>query len=107
MTAGRQASRRSPACRNPSRGPASVHRIWTMIAIEIPRPGGPEVLQPAERPAPRPAPGEVLIAVAAAGVNRPDLMQRQGHYPPPPGVSDIPGLEAAGHIVAIGDDVEV
>jgi len=77
-----------------------------MIAIEIPRPGGPEVLQPVERRAPAPAPGEVLIAVAAAGVNRPDLMQRQGHYPPPPGASDIPGLEVAGHIVAIGDDVD-
>ena len=77
-----------------------------MIAIEIPRPGGPEVLQPVERPAPAPVPGEVVIAVSAAGVNRPDLMQRQGHYPPPPGASDIPGLEVAGQIIAIGDAVD-
>jgi NADPH2:quinone reductase len=65
-------------------------------------PGGPDVLQVVDRPAPVPAPGEVLIAVVAAGVNRPDLMQRQGHYPPPPGITDIPGLEVAGHIVACG-----
>ena len=67
-----------------------------MICIEIASPGQPEVLRPVERPDPVPAPGEVLIRVAAAGINRPDVMQRQGHYPPPPGASDIPGLEVAG-----------
>jgi NADPH2:quinone reductase len=70
-----------------------------MIAIEISAPGGPEVLRPVDRPAPAPGPGEVLIRVEAAGVNRPDIMQRQGKYPPPPGASDIPGLEIAGEVV--------
>ncbi|MBI2220557.1 MAG: NAD(P)H-quinone oxidoreductase [Acidobacteria bacterium] len=70
-----------------------------MNAVEISRPGGPEVLRPVERPDPRPAPGEILVRVAAAGVNRPDVMQRQGKYPPPPGASDIPGLEIAGTVV--------
>jgi putative PIG3 family NAD(P)H quinone oxidoreductase len=73
-----------------------------MLAIEIREPGGPEVLVPVERPQPRAGPGEVLIKVSAAGVNRPDLLQRQGQYPPPPGASDIPGLEVAGTAVAIG-----
>ncbi|MCC7010537.1 MAG: NAD(P)H-quinone oxidoreductase [Acidobacteria bacterium] len=73
-----------------------------MRAIEIAGAGGPEVLVPVERPDPHPGPGEVLIDVHAAGVNRPDLMQREGRYPPPPGVTDIPGLEVAGRIVAIG-----
>lgn len=73
-----------------------------MRAIEISQPGGPEVLRLVERPRPRPAPGEVLIRVEAAGVNRPDIMQRQGKYPPPPGASDIPGLEVAGVIVEPG-----
>jgi putative PIG3 family NAD(P)H quinone oxidoreductase len=76
-----------------------------MIAIEIREPGGPEVLVPVERPTPQPAAGEVLINVAAAGVNRPDVLQRRGKYPPPPGASDIPGLEVAGTITAIGDGV--
>src|SRR6266581_2486681 len=76
-----------------------------MIAIEIREPGGPEVLVPVERPRPTPGSGEVLIAVAAAGVNRPDVMQRRGHYPPPPGASDIPGLEIAGTVEKIGADV--
>ena len=71
-----------------------------MRAIEISRPGGPEVLQPVERPMPQPGPGEVLIKVAAAGINRPDVFQRAGSYPPPPGASDLPGLEVAGEIVA-------
>lgn len=70
-----------------------------MRAIEISQPGGPEVLRLVERPTPRPGPGEVLIRVEAAGVNRPDIMQRQGKYPPPAGASDIPGLEVAGVIV--------
>jgi NADPH2:quinone reductase len=73
-----------------------------MRVIEIARPGGPEVLQLAQRPMPVPAPGEVLIRVAASGVNRPDVFQRMGRYAPPPGASDIPGLEVAGAI-ADGD----
>src|SRR5262245_2044976 len=76
-----------------------------MIAIEISMPGEPNVLTPVERPSPAPAAGEVLIKVAAAGVNRPDVMQRLGKYPPPPGASDIPGLEVAGTISAVGQDV--
>jgi NADPH:quinone reductase len=71
----------------------------TMTAIEIREPGGPEVLQAVERPMPEPADGEVLVRVEAAGLNRPDIMQRQGKYPPPPGASDLPGLEVAGTIV--------
>ena len=62
----------------------------TMATVEISTPGGPEVLRLTRRPTPKPGPGEVLIRVFAAGVNRPDVMQRQGHYPPPPGASDIP-----------------
>jgi len=73
-----------------------------MRVVEISAPGGPEVLRLGERPRPQPGTGEVLIEVAAAGVNRPDVMQRQGKYPPPPGASDIPGLEVAGKIVALG-----
>jgi NADPH:quinone reductase len=75
-----------------------------MRAVEIKQPGGPEVLVPAKRPVPKPGPGEVLIRVAAAGVNRPDMLQRQGAYSPPPGASDLPGLEVAGEIVAIGPE---
>lgn len=74
-----------------------------MKVIEIAAPGGPEVLRVAEREIPRPGPGEVLIRVHASGVNRPDVLQRKGAYPPPPGASDIPGLEVAGVIVA-GDE---
>lgn len=77
----------------------------TMTAITIPTPGGPEALVPGERPVPAPAAGEVLVKVEAAGVNRPDVMQRKGLYPPPPGASDIPGLEIAGTVVALGPDV--
>ncbi len=77
----------------------------TMTAIEITEHGGPEVLKPARRPVPTPGAGEVAIAVAAAGVNRPDLAQRAGSYPPPPGASDLPGLEVAGEVVALGADV--
>ena len=76
-----------------------------MIAIEISKPGGPDVLKPVERPDPKPGAGEVLIRVAAAGVNRPDVMQRRGAYPPPPGASDLPGLEVSGTIEAIGAGV--
>lgn len=78
----------------------------TMTAIEIAEFGPPEGLKPAERPVPEPGPDEVLIRVAAAGVNRPDVMQRQGGYPPPPGASDIPGLEVAGTVVALGSAVD-
>src|SRR3954453_11296848 len=73
-----------------------------MRAIEISTPGGPEVLRPALRPVPSPAANDVLIEVRAAGVNRPDVLQRKGLYPPPPGASDIPGLEIAGTVVAAG-----
>ena len=76
-----------------------------MRCIAIDTHGGPEVLQPSERPLPEPGKAEVLIRVAAAGVNRPDVMQRKGHYPPPPGASDLPGLEIAGEIVALGQGV--
>ncbi|OLC80346.1 MAG: NAD(P)H-quinone oxidoreductase [Acidobacteria bacterium 13_1_40CM_4_65_8] len=76
-----------------------------MIAIEIREPGEPDVLVPVERPTPVPGSGDVLIKVAAAGVNRPDVMQRRGKYPPPPGASDIPGLEVAGTVDQIGPDV--
>ena len=76
-----------------------------MRAIEIRAPGPPEVLQPCERSVPEPGPGEVLIRVAAAGVNRPDCLQRRGLYPPPPGASDLPGLEAAGIVAACGAGV--
>jgi NADPH:quinone reductase len=77
-----------------------------MTVIGIKAPGGPEMLVPEERPVPKPGAGEILVKVAAAGVNRPDVMQRQGNYPPPPGAPDIPGLEIAGQIVALGDGVE-
>jgi len=77
-----------------------------MTAIAIRAPGGPEMLVPEERPVPQPAPGEVLVKVVAAGVNRPDVMQRMGHYPPPKGATDIPGLELAGEVVALGPGVQ-
>jgi len=77
-----------------------------MIAIEISRFGGPEVLRPVDRPSPEPGLNEVLVEVIAAGVNRPDLMQRQGKYPPPPGAPDIPGLEISGTIAACGPVLE-
>ncbi len=73
--------------------------MTTMQAIEIPRFGAPDVLQLTRRPIPQAGPGEVLIKVAASGVNRPDVFQRQGHYAPPPGASDLPGLEVAGELV--------
>jgi putative PIG3 family NAD(P)H quinone oxidoreductase len=87
--------------------PVPPHRLPdTMTVVEAVRPGAPDVLVPATRPVPVPGAGEVLVRVAAAGVNRPDLLQRQGKYPPPPGASDIIGLEVAGTIVAVGEDVE-
>src|SRR5215471_6840230 len=77
-----------------------------MRAVEISKPGDPDVLVEVERPTPQPASGEVLVKVAAAGVNRPDVMQRMGHYPPPPGITDIPGLEVAGVIEGLGPGVD-
>ena len=77
-----------------------------MTAIDPSAPGGPEVLQPVERPVPAPQAGEVLIKVVAAGINRPDVLQRRGMYAPPPGASTVPGLEVAGEIVALGDGVD-
>jgi putative PIG3 family NAD(P)H quinone oxidoreductase len=78
----------------------------SMTVIEIREPGGPEVLIPAQRPLPVPAADEVLIRVAAAGVNRPDCLQRQGNYPPPPGASDVPGLEVAGTVATVGNQID-
>jgi len=77
-----------------------------MQAITITQPGGPEVLQTTGRPIPEPQPGEVLVKVAAAGINRPDVAQRKGIYPPPPGAPDIPGLEIAGTVTKLGDGVK-
>ncbi len=77
----------------------------TMTAVAISKPGGPEVLVPEERPTPRPGHGQILIEVAYAGVNRPDALQRAGSYAPPPGASDLPGLEAAGTVAAVGPGV--
>ncbi|RBO53758.1 NAD(P)H-quinone oxidoreductase [Rhodovulum sp. BSW8] len=77
----------------------------TMRAVEISEPGGPEVLRPTERPVPVPRAGEVLIRLAYAGVNRPDALQRAGSYAPPPQASDLPGLEGAGEVVALGEGV--
>ncbi len=75
----------------------------TMTAIAISAPGGPDMLKPETRPVPRPRAGEILIRVAAAGVNRPDVLQRTGNYAPPPGASDLPGLEVSGEVVARGE----
>ncbi|GAB3914338.1 hypothetical protein GCM10029964_125540 [Kibdelosporangium lantanae] len=80
----------------------TVRDVYAIVARE---PGGPDVLEWTELPDPAPGPGEVLIEVAASGVNRADLLQRQGFYPPPPGASDIIGLETSGTIAAIGQDV--
>lgn len=77
----------------------------TMTAMAIPTPGGPEALVPETRSVPVPRKGEILVKVAAAGVNRPDVMQRKGYYPPPPGAPDIPGLEISGEVVALGEGV--
>src|SRR3954451_17335716 len=72
-----------------------------MTAVAISKPGGPEVLLPETRSVPSPGPGEILVKVHAAGVNRPDVAQRSGAYPPPPGASDLPGLEISGDVVAL------
>ncbi len=93
-------------CNRAERGLGSMSAIpETMHAIDPETPGGPEVLQLVERPVPSAGPGDVLIRVAAAGVNRPDVLQRKGGYPPPPGAPSIPGLEVAGEIVAVAADV--
>src|ERR1700742_4635637 len=73
-----------------------------MTVVAISKPGGPEVLVPETRPVPTPGPNEILVKVMSAGVNRPDVSQRSGVYPPPPGASDLPGLEIAGEVVALG-----
>jgi NADPH2:quinone reductase len=78
----------------------------TMTVIGIKAPGGPEMLVPEERPVPKPGDGEILVKVVAAGVNRPDVMQRQGNYPPPAGAPDIPGLEIAGEVAALGPNTK-
>jgi NADPH2:quinone reductase len=83
---------------------AALPKSMTVIGIKAP--GGPEMLVPEERPVPAPGDGEILVKVAAAGVNRPDVMQRQGLYPPPPGAPDIPGLEIAGEVVALGPNTK-
>jgi NADPH2:quinone reductase len=75
-----------------------------MTAIAITEPGGPDVLRPVDRAVPQPGRGEVLVRVEAAGVNRPDILQRLGKYAVPPGASDLPGLEIAGSVVAVGPD---
>ena len=77
-----------------------------MTVVAISRPGGPEVLVPEQRAVPQPGPDEILIKVEAAGVNRPDVAQRSGSYPPPPGASDLPGLEVAGEVVAVGSNAK-
>jgi NADPH2:quinone reductase len=77
-----------------------------MTVVGISKPGGPEVLLPETRAVPAPGPDEILIKVMAAGVNRPDVAQRMGHYPPPPGASDLPGLEVAGEVVAVGSNAK-
>ena len=78
-----------------------------MRAVIAPRPGGPEALEIQLRPRPVPSEGEVLVRVEAAGVDRPDVHQRQGHYPPPPGVTDVLGLEIAGEVAALGPNARV
>ncbi len=80
--------------------------MTTMRAVTVPRAGGPEALVLTEVEVPDPRPGEVLVRVAAAGVNRADLLQRQGHYPPPPGESEVPGLEVSGVVAALGEGLE-
>src|SRR5262249_30673021 len=103
MTSPRQRPKSPPPapCRNGERATMAALPAGMQV-VQIAAPGGPEVLRLGERPVPTPARGEVLIKVAAAGVNRPDVEQRRGTYPPPSGASDIPGLEIAGTVVALG-----
>ncbi len=86
-------------------GTGGLDMQQTMRAVVAPSPGGPEALVLAERPVPAPGPGQALIRVAAAGVNRPDVIQREGKYPPPPGAPDVLGLEVSGHVAALGAGV--
>src|SRR6201999_1898078 len=95
-----------PAHTSPSQGQIMEKVPAQMTVIGISKPGGPEVLLPETRAVPAPGPDEILIKVMAAGVNRPDVAQRQGHYPPPPGASDLPGLEVAGQVVALGSNAK-
>src|ERR1700758_2282137 len=81
------------------------HLPKSMASTAIREPGGPDVLVASNQPVPSPREGEILVKVAAAGVNRPDVMQRQGHYPPPKGATEIPGLEIAGEVVQVGPGV--
>lgn len=92
--------------REPDRGIKMAALPEEMTAIDMENPGGPEVLKPVTRPVPQPGEGEVLVKVNAAGVNRPDIVQRKGFYPPPPGAPSIPGLEIAGEIVGLGEGVD-
>src|SRR3990172_4328204 len=93
----------APPVQGPTPMPTTSARLPAhMTAIAIRAPGGAEMLVPEQRPVPAPGAGEILIKVAAAGVNRPDVLQRMGLYPPPKGASDIPGLEIAGLVVALG-----
>jgi NADPH:quinone reductase len=101
----RLSAERRQSTGKPNRGGDMIPTM--MKAIDPDGPGGPEVLVLVERPVPAPASGEVLIKVAAAGVNRPDVIQRKGLYPPPPGAPSIPGLEVAGEIIAHGEGVDV
>src|SRR5438094_10595795 len=78
-----------------------------MRAVEISKPGAPEVLRVADLPKPAPGPNEIVVKVAAAGVNRPDVLQRMGHYPVPPGASPLPGLEIAGDVAELGAEVKL
>src|ERR1700747_3224862 len=75
----------------------------TMTAMAVPKPGGPQAPRAESRPVQMPGSGEILIRVPAAGITRPDVLQRQGHYPPPPGASDLPGLEVAGEVALLGE----
>src|SRR5690606_25720951 len=93
-------SRRKPIC--PKSHARTIDMPKQMTAIGIASPGGPEVLQPVTLPVPQPGKGQLLVKVAAAGINRPDVLQRTGAYPPPKGASEIPGLEIAGEVVAAG-----
>src|SRR6201999_2619992 len=95
-----------PAHTSPSQGQIMEKVPAQMTVIGISKPGGPEVLLPETRAVPTPGPDEILIKVMAAGVNRPDVAQRSGHYPPPPGASDLPGLEVAGEVVALGPNAK-
>ncbi len=93
------------ACLNLTKHETGECKMEKMDAVEISEPGGPEVLKVIGREIPTPGAGQVLIEVAAAGINRPDCLQREGHYPPPEGASDIPGLEVSGTILQVGENV--